>query len=77
MEDKKERDTVLSETLNNTESDSELEKELEELLNEDSATSFPAIPAASETNPEVEKLEQRLKDLFMEGINIIEFLVTC
>nr|XP_012224368.1 PREDICTED: charged multivesicular body protein 7 [Linepithema humile]XP_012224369.1 PREDICTED: charged multivesicular body protein 7 [Linepithema humile] len=63
LEEKKEIDSVLSETLNN--SDSDLEKELAELLNEqdveDSNTVF-------ESNPEVEQLEQRLKRLCTEDL---------
>lgn len=67
MEEKKEIDTVLSETLNNTDSDTELEKELAELLNEEDEASFPTVPSVPETRAEVETLEQRLKDLRMEG----------
>lgn len=60
----KEIDSVLSETLNNTDSDAELERELAELLEEDNVDVFSAVP---DSNPEIEKLEQRLQDLRMEG----------
>ncbi|EFN71200.1 Charged multivesicular body protein 7 [Camponotus floridanus] len=65
LEEKQEIDTVLSETLNLTDSDAELEKELAELLNKDNVDNSNAI---FESNPEFKKLEQRLKDLHMEGI---------
>lgn len=65
LEEKKEIDSVLSETLNLTDSDSELEKELAELLDKDNVD----IPnTISESNSEIKKLEQRLKDLCMEGL---------
>lgn len=70
MEEKKEMDTVLSETLNDTDSDTELEKELAELLNEEDEASFPTVPSVPETRAEVETLEQRLMDLRMEGCRI-------
>lgn len=44
--------------------DAELEKELAELLNESDADISTTI---SESNPEIEKLEQRLNDLRVEG----------
>lgn len=65
LEEKQEIDTVLSETLNLTDSDAELEKELAELLNKDNVDNSNTI---FESNPEIKKLEQRLKDLHMEGI---------
>ncbi|GAB1860046.1 Charged multivesicular body protein 7 [Camponotus japonicus] len=65
LEEKQEIDSVLSETLNLTDSDAELEKELAELLNKDNVDISNTI---FESNPEIKKLEQRLKDLHMEGI---------
>ncbi|XP_012526218.1 charged multivesicular body protein 7 [Monomorium pharaonis] len=66
LEEKKDIDTVLSETLNNTDSDAELEKELAELLAEDDEeVSTEEVP---DSNPEIEKLKQRLQDLHMEGL---------
>jgi len=50
--------------LNLTDSDAELEKELAELLNKDNVDISNTI---FESNPEIKKLEQRLKDLHMEG----------
>lgn len=64
LEEKQEIDSVLSETLNLTDSDAELEKELAELSNKDNVDISNTI---FETNPEIKKLEQRLKDLHMEG----------
>lgn len=55
--------TVLSETLSD-DTDAELEKELAELINED-YTDVSATTA--ESNSEVEKLEQRLNSLRMDG----------
>jgi len=63
LEENKEIDSALSETLNNTDSDAELERELAE-LEEDNEDVFTAVPCS---NPEIEKLEQRLQDLRMEG----------
>jgi len=63
LEENKEIDSVLAETLNNTDSDAELERELAE-LGEDNEDVFTAVPCS---NPEIEKLEQRLQDLRMEG----------
>ncbi|XP_071564595.1 uncharacterized protein [Temnothorax nylanderi] len=65
LEENKEIDTVLSETLNNTDSETELERELAELLDEDDVEVSTAVPDA---NPEIEKLKQRLQDLRMEGL---------
>ncbi|XP_011157667.1 charged multivesicular body protein 7 [Solenopsis invicta] len=65
LEEKKDIDTVLSETLNNPDSDAELEKELAELLAEDDAKVSIMVP---NSNPEIEKLNQRLQDLRMEGL---------
>lgn len=48
-----------------TYSDAELEKELAELLNKDNVD--VSNVDVSESNPEIKKLEQRLKDLRMEG----------
>ncbi|XP_018364600.1 PREDICTED: charged multivesicular body protein 7 isoform X1 [Trachymyrmex cornetzi] len=64
LEENKEIDLVLSETLNNADSDTELERELAELLDEDNVNVFAAVP---DLNPEIEKLKQRLQDLCMEG----------
>jgi len=41
-----------------------LERELAELLDEDNVDVFAAVP---DSNPEIEKLKQRLQDLCMEG----------
>lgn len=65
LEEKKEIDSVLSETLNLTDSDAELEQELAELVNEDNVEVSNTV---FESNPEIKKLEQRLKDLRMEGL---------
>ncbi|XP_024873759.1 charged multivesicular body protein 7 [Temnothorax curvispinosus] len=65
LEENKEIDTVLSETLNNADSETELERELAELLDEDDVEVSTAVPDA---NPEIEKLKQRLQDLRMEGL---------
>lgn len=65
LEEKQEIDSILSETLNLTDSDAELEKELAELLNKDNVD---VSDTSSELNPEIQKLEQRLKDLSMEGL---------
>lgn len=65
LEEKQEIDSVLSETLNLTDSDAELEKELAELLNKDNTNISNTV---FESNPEIKKLEQRLKDLHMAGI---------
>lgn len=66
MEENKERNSVLSETLNNTD-EAELEEELAELMkeNEFSPTSddYLQFPTVSESNSELEQLEQRLNDL--------------
>lgn len=65
LEDKKEIESVLSEKLNNSDSDIELEKELAELLSDNSVddTITSSVP-----NSEVRKLEQRLKDLRTEDL---------
>ncbi|KAH0949392.1 hypothetical protein HN011_007045 [Eciton burchellii] len=68
LEENKEIHSVLSETLNNTDSETELENELAELLNEDNVVSFPTVPIVSETKSDVEKLEQRLKDLSVQNL---------
>ncbi|XP_050449088.1 charged multivesicular body protein 7 [Cataglyphis hispanica] len=67
LEEKQEIDSVLSESLHLTDSDAELEKELAELLNKDN-DDIDDSNIVSESNPEIEKIEQRLKDLCMEGI---------
>lgn len=67
LAENKEIDSVLSETLNNTDSDSELEKELTELLDEDNDVST----AVSNSNSEIEKLKQRLQDLRVDGITAL------
>lgn len=64
LEENKEIDSVLSETLTNTDYDTELEEELAELMEEDNVEVFTAVP---DSNPEIEKLKQRLQDLRMEG----------
>ncbi|CAL1676035.1 unnamed protein product [Lasius platythorax] len=64
LEKKQEIDAILSETLTLTDSDAELEKELAELLNKDNVD--VSNVDVSESNPEIKKLEQRLKDLRME-----------
>lgn len=66
---------IFSETLNDADSDTEFEKELAELLNDDIAD-LPAI--VPQTNSEVEKLEQRLNDLRVEGnYNEVYYLIFC
>lgn len=65
LEENKEIDSVLSETLN-TDSDAELERELAELLEEDNE--IEVSTAVSDSNSEIEKLKQRLQDLRMEGL---------
>ena len=64
LEDKKEIDLALSETLNNSDSDIELEKELAELLSDHNVEDTITV---SDSNPEVNELEQRLKGLRTEG----------
>lgn len=60
----------MSETLSN-ESYAELENELEELMKENDDETLPA--ANSEVSgPEFENLEQRLKNLHMDGKNIFK-----
>ncbi|KYM99091.1 Charged multivesicular body protein 7 [Cyphomyrmex costatus] len=65
LDENKDINSVLSETLNNTDSDTELERELAELLDEDNADDFTVIP---DSNPDLEKLKQRLQDLRMEDL---------
>ncbi|XP_011871261.1 PREDICTED: charged multivesicular body protein 7 [Vollenhovia emeryi] len=64
LEEKKEVDTVLSETLSNSDSDIELERELAELLAEDEEVST----VAPDSDLEIERLKQRLQGLRMEGL---------
>ncbi|EZA52824.1 hypothetical protein DMN91_002056 [Ooceraea biroi] len=71
LEENKEIDSILSETLTNADSETELENELAELLKDEDedAASLPAVPPVLETNKlEVEELERRLKDLCVEGL---------
>lgn len=57
----KERESILSETLINSESDAELENELAELLKDDGEKAF-----STGDESEFENLEHRLKDLYMD-----------
>lgn len=54
----------MSEPLINNDSDADLEKELAELLNENNTNNSATF---AESNLEIEKLEQRLNDLRMDG----------
>ncbi|KAL0116516.1 hypothetical protein PUN28_009882 [Cardiocondyla obscurior] len=73
LEENKDINSVLSESLNNTNSDAELEKELAELLEEDNEDVFTAVP---DSNSEIEKLKQRLQDLNMQDLVLPEESVT-